>query len=106
IRKLNVESDYLLCDVMYLDIYIPLTSIVKGDANSVCIAAASVIAKDYRDRLMNDYNSQYPGYEFDKNKGYGTKAHLEGVENYGITPIHRLSFEPIKTKVKYYSNNS
>lgn len=106
IEQLNMKPDHLLIDAMQLDIDIPQTSIVKGDANSVSIAAASVIAKEYRDRLMNDYNIQYPGYEFDKNKGYGTKAHLEGVEHYGITPIHRLSFEPIKTKVKYYSNNS
>lgn len=106
IDQLEVKPDHLLIDAMTLDNGIPQTSIIKGDANSVSIAAASVIAKEYRDKLMNDYNIQYPGYDFDKNKGYGTKAHLEGIERIGITPIHRLTFEPIKSKVKYYSNNS
>lgn len=101
IDNLTVKPDYLLIDAMKLENEFPQTSIIKGDANSVSIAAASVIAKEYRDKLMDEYNSKYPGYEFFKNKGYGTKAHLEGINKYGITPIHRLSFEPIKTKVKY-----
>lgn len=105
IDELSVKPDHLLIDAMELNNNIPQTSIIKGDANSVSIAAASVIAKEYRDKLMNDYHDEYPGYDFDNNKGYGTKAHLEGIEKLGITPIHRKTFEPIKSKVKYSSNN-
>ncbi|MCJ0912323.1 ribonuclease HII [Mammaliicoccus sciuri] len=101
IDQLSVKPDHLLIDAMKLDNGIPQTSIIKGDLNSVSIAAASVIAKEYRDKLMSQYHIEYPGYDFDKNKGYGTKTHLEGLENYGITPIHRKTFEPIKSKVKY-----
>lgn len=101
IDQLSVKPDHLLIDAMKLDNGIPQTSIIKGDLNSVSIAAASVIAKEYRDKLMSQYHNDYPGYDFDKNKGYGTKTHLEGIENYGITPIHRKTFEPIKSKVKY-----
>ncbi len=101
IDQLNYKPDHLLIDAMRLSNDIPQTSIIKGDLNSVSIAAASVIAKEYRDKLMTEFNLEYPGYDFDKNKGYGTKTHLEGIENCGITPIHRKSFEPIKSKVKY-----
>lgn len=101
IDQLLIKPDHLLIDAMKLDNDIPQTSIIKGDLNSVSIAAASVIAKEYRDKLMSQNHIDYPGYDFDKNKGYGTKAHLEGLENYGITPIHRKTFEPIKSKVKY-----
>lgn len=101
IDQLNYKPDHLLIDAMTLANDIPQTSIIKGDLNSVSIAAASVIAKEYRDKLMTEFNLEYPGYDFDKNKGYGTKTHLEGIENCGITPIHRKSFEPIKSKVKY-----
>lgn len=101
IDQLNYKPDHLLIDAMRLSNDIPQTSIIKGDLNSVSIAAASVIAKEYRDKLMTEFNLEYPGYDFDKNKGYGTKTHLEGIETCGITPIHRKSFEPIKSKVKY-----
>ncbi|WP_323702582.1 ribonuclease HII [Mammaliicoccus sp. Dog046] len=101
IDQLSYKPDHLLIDAMTLDNGIEQTSIIKGDLNSVSIAAASVIAKEYRDRLMDEYHLEYPGYEFDKNKGYGTKAHLDGINREGITPIHRLTFEPIKSKVKY-----
>ncbi|MBM6628664.1 ribonuclease HII [Mammaliicoccus vitulinus] len=101
IDQLNYKPDHLLIDAMTLANDIPQTSIIKGDLNSVSIAAASVIAKEYRDKLMTEFNLEYPGYDFDKNKGYGTKTHLEGIEACGITPIHRKSFEPIKSKVKY-----
>ncbi|MGK9043845.1 ribonuclease HII [Mammaliicoccus vitulinus] len=101
VNQLNYKPDHLLIDAMTLANDIPQTSIIKGDLNSVSIAAASVIAKEYRDKLMTEFNLEYPGYDFDKNKGYGTKTHLEGIETCGITPIHRKSFEPIKSKVKY-----
>ena len=70
----------------------PQTSIIHGDSKSVSIAAASIIAKVTRDRQMVEYHEQYPWYAFDSNKGYGTKAHYEGIKEHGICPIHRKSF--------------
>ena len=66
--------------------------VVKGDATSAHIAAASVLAKVSRDRVMTAYAAQYPGYGWEKNKGYGSKEHYEGIARYGITPLHRRSF--------------
>lgn len=94
------EPDYLLIDAMTLDTAVPQKSIIKGDANSLSIAAASIVAKVTRDRMMAEYDQQFPGYGFAKNAGYGTSEHLAGLEKYGITPIHRKSFEPIKSMVK------
>lgn len=91
------KPDYLLIDAMQLDTPIPQLSLIKGDANSLSIAAASIVAKVTRDRMMAEYAKEYPGYAFDKNVGYGTKDHLAGLKQYGITPIHRKSFEPIKS---------
>lgn len=86
-------TEHLLIDAVSLkDVDKPQTSIIKGDAKSLSIAAASIIAKVTRDRLMAEYHRQYPYYGFDTNKGYGTKAHYEGIDKYGITPIHRKSF--------------
>ncbi len=73
----------------------PATAIVKGDAKSVSIAAASIIAKVTRDRLMSDLSEVYPGYGWEKNAGYGTKMHQLGLLNHGVTPHHRRSFKPI-----------
>lgn len=85
--------DHILFDAMTIrDIEIPQTSLIKGDAKSLSIAAASIIAKVTRDREMVEYHKQYPDYAFDSNKGYGTKVHYEGIEKKGITPIHRRSF--------------
>ena len=91
------KPDYLLIDAMQLDTPIPQLSLIKGDANSLSIAAASIVAKVTRDRMMAEYAKEYPGYAFDKNVGYGTKDHLVGLKQYGVTPIHRKSFEPIKS---------
>ena len=99
ISQLSLQPQHLLIDAMKLDLPISQTSIIKGDANSLSIAAASIIAKVTRDELMKDYDSQFPGYDFSANAGYGTARHLEGIEKQGITPIHRLSFEPIKSLV-------
>ena len=96
LTQLVNQPDHLLIDAMALDTQIPQTSIIKGDAKSVSIAAASIMAKEYRDDLMREIAEEYPGYEFEKNVGYGTKAHLEGLDNYGVTPHHRRNFEPIK----------
>lgn len=75
---------------------VPSEAIVKGDSKSASIAAASILAKVYRDRLMIDYAKKYPGYGFENNKGYGTKQHLAAIKDIGITPIHRRSFAPVK----------
>lgn len=91
------KPDYLLIDAMQLDTPIPQLSLIKGDANSLSIAAASIVAKVTRDRMMAEYAKEYPGYAFDKNVGYSTKDHLAGLKQYGVTPIHRKSFEPIKS---------
>ncbi len=97
LSKLSLKPDYLLIDAMKLDVEIPQESIIKGDANSLSIAAASIVAKVTRDKLMADYDKEYPGYDFAQNAGYGTKSHLQGLERNGVTPIHRKTFEPIKS---------
>lgn len=85
--------DYILFDAMKIeDIDTPQESIIKGDANILAIAAASIIAKVTRDRMMVEYDKEYPGYAFAKNKGYGTKAHYEGLHARGMCPIHRRTF--------------
>lgn len=100
VQKLKVKPDILLIDAMPLNnLGIPSESIIKGDDKSVSIAAASVIAKVYRDRLMEIYANMYPNYDFENNMGYGTKKHLEGLEKFGICDIHRRDFEPIKSMI-------
>ena len=93
ILDLEIQPEHILIDALTLkDVDIPQTGIVKGDATSVSIAAASILAKVTRDRMMVEYEETYPGYGFAQNKGYGTKAHYEGLDQLGITPIHRRSF--------------
>ena len=99
ISQLRTQPEHLLIDAMKLDFPISQTSIIKGDANSLSIAAASIVAKVTRDELMNDYDQQFPGYDFASNAGYGTAKHLEGLKKLGVTPIHRTSFEPVKSLV-------
>ena len=99
ISQLSLQPQHLLIDAMKLDLPISQTSIIKGDANSLSIAAASIIAKVTRDELMKDYDQQFPGYDFTANAGYGTAKHLEGLTKLGVTPIHRTSFEPVKSLV-------
>ena len=99
ISQLSPQPEHLLIDAMKLELPISQTSIIKGDANSLLIAAASIVAKVTRDELMKEYDQQYPGYDFTTNAGYGTAKHLEGLEKLGVTPIHRTSFEPVKTLV-------
>ena len=91
--KHGEKLQHVLIDAVRLDgLGYPETSIVKGDQRSVSIAAASIIAKVKRDDMMIAYASKYPGYAFESNKGYGTKAHYEGLRKLGMTPIHRRSF--------------
>ena len=101
IQELDQQPQHLLIDAMKLDLPISQTSIIKGDANSLSIAAASIVAKVTRDQMMAAYDQEYPGYDFGQNAGYGTSRHLEGLEKYGVTPIHRRSFEPIKSMTNF-----
>ena len=97
IGQLEPQPQHLLIDAMKLDLPIPQTSIIKGDANSLSIAAASIVAKVTRDQMMEEFDKEYPGYDFAQNAGYGTAKHLAGLDQLGVTPIHRRSFEPVKS---------
>lgn len=96
VQNLAPEPDVLLIDAMTLNLPLPQESLIKGDALSNSIGAASIVAKVTRDRLMADYDDIYPGYGFAKNAGYGTKLHLDQMRQLGITPIHRRSFGPVR----------
>ncbi|WP_214849725.1 ribonuclease HII [Exiguobacterium sp. s193] len=91
----GVSAEALLVDAMELDVDLPQTSLIKGDARSVSIAAASVIAKETRDALMEHYATLYPEYGFEQHAGYGTAQHLQALDTYGVTPIHRKTFKPV-----------
>jgi len=85
--------DHLIIDALKLDrVPKPQLSLIKGDANSVSVAASSIVAKVYRDRIMVSMDEKYPGYGFARNKGYGTAEHYEGLKRLGMTAIHRRSF--------------
>ena len=91
--NLNIYPDLLLNDAVIIpDINIEQVGIIKGDEKSISIAAASIIAKVTRDRMMLEYHEKYPEYGFDSNKGYGTKVHIEALKTHGVLPIHRRSF--------------
>ena len=96
IKKLKIKPEYVLSDAMKMNIDVPVKPIIKGDALSESIAAASIIAKVTRDRYMDEMDLKYPNYGFKKHKGYPTKDHIEAIKKYGITPIHRKTFKPIK----------
>lgn len=90
----NKSNVFVLTDAMPLLTYHHYDHIIKGDQHSISVAGASIIAKVTRDRIMDEYDKLYPQYEFSKNKGYGTKKHMEAIAQYGVCPIHRLSFKP------------
>ena len=93
ISNLKLKPDILLNDAVHIpEVDIKQISIIKGDAKSVSIAAARIVAKVSRDRLMVEYDSLYPEYKFAKNKGYGTKEHISAIKEHGLCPIHRRSF--------------
>ncbi|MFJ7747027.1 ribonuclease HII [Peribacillus sp. NPDC097295] len=96
VNNLSELPDHLLIDAMELDIPIPQLSLIKGDARSITISAASIVAKVTRDRMMMEYGVKYPEYGFEKHMGYGTSQHLEALEKHGLTPWHRRSFAPVK----------
>ena len=92
-NNMGRSPDYILFDAMVIDdVDIRQESIIKGDAKCLAIAAASIVAKVTRDRMMVEYAGMYPGYAFEKNKGYGTREHYAGIAEHGICPIHRKSF--------------
>ena len=96
VLNLNIKPQTILVDGNKLpDLEYNMYPIIKGDSKSISIAAASIIAKVYRDKLMQDLSLQYPGYYWEKNSGYGTKQHLLALNSLGVTPIHRKSFAPI-----------
>lgn len=95
VSKLSVKPEYILTDAMDLRVDNCLP-IIKGDQKSITIAAASVIAKVTRDRIMYEYDEKYPEYEFKKHKGYPTKLHLQKIEEFGLLDIYRKSYKPVK----------
>ena len=96
IEKLKVKPQHVLIDAVKLDLPMPSTSIIKGDAKSESIAAASIIAKVTRDRMLKEMAKEFPMYDLENNKGYGTKKHLEALKKYGPCKYHRMSFAPVK----------
>lgn len=100
INNLNIKPEHILIDAMPLELSIPTTSIIKGDAKSESIAAASVIAKVTRDKMMYDLDKKYPMYGFKNHKGYPTKKHIEALKEYGLIDGYRKTYQPIKDMIK------
>ena len=97
LSKLSQTPDYILVDGNLLpQTPFPGRAVVKGDSLCQAIAAASILAKETRDALMQEYHQIWPQYDFAQHKGYGTKKHLEAIQKYGLCPIHRMSFAPLK----------
>jgi len=96
LQQLSIVPDYLLLDAMHLDVLIEQKSLIKGDAKSVSIAAASILAKTHRDARMNEWDLIYSGYGLAQHKGYGTPEHIEALKRLGPTPLHRNSFAPVR----------
>ena len=106
-NSLKVKPDYIITDAMPLDGFtsVPHEAIIKGDAKSITIAAASVIAKVTRDRIMYEIDKVHPEYEFKKHKGYPTKKHLELIEKYGIIDGYRRTYVPVKKYIEEHKTN-
>lgn len=96
VLQLDPKADYVLSDAMPLDLPVPCQSLIKGDARSVSIAAASILAKVHRDNLLCAWDEKYPEYGLAQHKGYATKLHLERLKHYGPSPLHRRSFRPVR----------
>jgi ribonuclease HII len=94
--QLSIQPDYLLIDAMELDVLIEQKSLIKGDARSVSIAAASILAKTHRDARMIEWDAVYPQYGLASHKGYATPDHLEALRQHGPSPLHRHSFAPVR----------
>lgn len=106
INELKIKPEHVLIDAVKLKIDIPSTSIIKGDAKSASIAAASIIAKVTRDRMMYELDKEYPEYGYASHKGYPTKKHIEAVKKYGVKDFYRMTFTPINELVKDNVNNN
>ncbi|NRN94182.1 ribonuclease HII [Lactobacillus helveticus] len=100
VKALDVKPNALLVDAMNVPVDLPQIELIKGDAKSNSIAAASIVAKVFRDKLMDDYDKIYPQYGFPRNAGYGTKEHIDALKKYGPTPIHRKTFAPVSDFLK------
>jgi ribonuclease HII len=96
LRQLAISPNYLLIDAMQLDVLIEQKSLIKGDARSVSIAAASILAKTHRDARMEEWDAVYPLYGLARHKGYATPDHLEALRQHGPSPLHRYSFAPVR----------
>ncbi|MHA8263000.1 ribonuclease HII [Lactobacillaceae bacterium Melli_B3] len=96
VMGLAPQPDELIVDAMQIDVPIKQIKLYQGDAKSISVSAASILAKVHRDHLMDQYAFQYPEYDFEHNAGYGTAKHLAALKKYGATPIHRISFAPVK----------
>ena len=103
LKKAKSKIDFVLTDAMPLGGAYDHEAIIKGDAKSASIAAASIVAKVTRDHLMYDYAKVYPEYHFEKHKGYVTKLHLEMIDKYGICEIHRKSFAPVQDVIRKHN---
>lgn len=102
INRLYAKPDHILVDAMTIPVDVSQTKLIKGDAKSLSIGAASIVAKVSRDRLMTMYSHLYPEFGFENNDGYGTKQHLQALDKFGRTKIHRLSFSPVRKINKLY----
>lgn len=105
IDNMPIKPEHILIDAMPLDLDIPTTSIIKGDLKSITISAASVLAKVTRDRMLYELDKKYPMYDFKSNKGYGTKKHLQAIDDYGVIDEHRRSYSPVSNYLEKTKNN-
>jgi len=101
ISQLNPDPDFLLVDAVPLELPIPQQPIIQGDERCHAIAAASIVAKVYRDQMMREWDKFYPEYGLANHKGYQTPEHMKAIRSYGPTPLHRLSFEPVRRHALY-----
>ncbi len=101
VSRLKPAPDYLLVDAATIDCPRPQSALIKGDARCHAIAAASILAKVHRDELMREWDKAYPEYGLASHKGYGTAEHLKALDAHGITPLHRLSFEPVRARARF-----
>ena len=104
VENIRPAPDYLLVDAMELPLLIEQKPLIHGDARSVSIAAASILAKVERDRLMDDFDQMYPQYGLGTNRGYSTPDHLEALRRYGPTPLHRFSYAPVRESTSWSVN--
>jgi len=101
IAGISIPFDLVLVDGWAIPrLKLPQQNVISGDAQSACIAAASIVAKETRDAIMEQMAQEYPQYGFEKHKGYGTKYHMQALEKFGPCPIHRVSYAPIKAIIK------